>query len=287
MVIVVRPRGQPVQRPRQPYLGRRVDGRRRLVEHQQVGVGEVGTGQRHQLALARRQRPAALADRVSRPLLEPLEPVGRAAGRRTPAAGRRRSRRAARTGRWRRSWCRTGTRPAAPSPPGGAATRTARRRQRHAREQDRAAHRVHQPGQQLGERRLARPGLADDRHPGTGSDVQVDVAAAPRVRRGRRSARGRTVTSSGPAGRSLTVGAGVGDIGWCVEDLDAPDPTRRSAFCASFNVSVAACTGLTNSVTRNRNATSLPGGEVTAAARARRRPRRWRRWPATTPARRS
>ena len=37
--------------------------------------------------------------------------------------------------------------------------------------------------------------------------------------------------------------------------------TRRkpaSAFCASLRTSLAVCTGATNSVTRNRNATSVP-----------------------------
>jgi len=44
------------------HFGRGVDGGRCLVEDQQVGVGEVGPGQRDQLPLTGRQRLAALAD---------------------------------------------------------------------------------------------------------------------------------------------------------------------------------------------------------------------------------
>ena len=66
--------GHRVERALQPHLGRRVDGAGRLVEHQQVGVGDVGAGQRDQLPLAHAQRLAALADRGVQPGRQPLAP---------------------------------------------------------------------------------------------------------------------------------------------------------------------------------------------------------------------
>ena len=46
-----------------PGLGGEVEVRRRLVEEQDRGIDEVGAGERDELALARRERPAPLAHR--------------------------------------------------------------------------------------------------------------------------------------------------------------------------------------------------------------------------------
>ena len=51
---------------------------------------------------------------------------------------------------------------------------------------------VHQPGEQLGERGLARAGLADDRHPAAGRRGRGRCRAAPAGRPGRRSRRPRS-----------------------------------------------------------------------------------------------
>ena len=60
---VVRPRVTASRVALQAHLGGRVDRAGRLVEHQQVGVGDVGPDQRDQLPLAHAERLAALADR--------------------------------------------------------------------------------------------------------------------------------------------------------------------------------------------------------------------------------
>ena len=87
------PAGQRVQGPLQPHLGRRVDGAGRLVEHEQVGVGEVGPGQRDELPLPRRQRLAALADRGARGRpAAPSSQSARPSSVEAPARRRRRSR---------------------------------------------------------------------------------------------------------------------------------------------------------------------------------------------------
>ena len=120
--------GHRVQGALQPHLGRRVDGAGRLVEHQQVGVGHVGPDQRDELPLAdatapRRARPTGVCEPGRQAATQSARPeLGE--GQRQLGVGRAR---AGRTGRSRPRWRRTGTRPAAPSPPGGAARRTAPR----------------------------------------------------------------------------------------------------------------------------------------------------------------
>ena len=111
--------GHRVERALQPHLGGRVDRAGRLVEHQQVGVGDVRPGQRDQLPLPhaaapRRARPTG----VSRPAGSASHPVGQAQlgeGQLEVVVGQVRAGRSARSPRPSR---RTGTRPAAPSPPG-------------------------------------------------------------------------------------------------------------------------------------------------------------------------
>ena len=167
--------GERVQGAGQPLLGRRVDGAGRLVEHQQVGVGDVGAGERDQLPLPRRQRLAALADRRAR-----RRPAARRASRRARARRTRpRSRASVMPG------------PAVPDVvgDGGVEQEAVLRHHHHPRaqrgegdlvqrhpaggvraEQHPPVDRVHQPGEQLGERRLARAGLADDRDPAARRD---------------------------------------------------------------------------------------------------------------------
>ena len=62
MAIVVRPSASLSRALRDAHLGERVDRRRRLVEHEHVGIDQRGADQRDELTLARRQLGAALAD---------------------------------------------------------------------------------------------------------------------------------------------------------------------------------------------------------------------------------
>ena len=140
IVTDVRPR---VSRPApaaMPHLHGRVDGAGRLVEDQQVGVGEVGADQRDQLPLPRRQRLAALADPGVEPARQPVEPVGEPelgrARRRDVLVGWRRAGRSATLAQQRVR--RTGSPPAAPAPRGRAARRTRTVAQVDAVEQHRA-----------------------------------------------------------------------------------------------------------------------------------------------------
>ena len=80
------PAGQPVERGGDAHLERRVDGAGGLVEHEQVGVGQLRPHQRHELALPGRQRLAALAD----PGVE-ARPAARPASRRDRDRSRRRA----------------------------------------------------------------------------------------------------------------------------------------------------------------------------------------------------
>ena len=90
-------------------------------------------------------------------------------------------------------------------------------------EQDRALDRVHQPGEQLGDRRLARAGLADDRDPAAGVDVEVDVLEHQRPARvGERHVVEADVDRA--ARQHLAVGARVDQVGRGLEDADDPAP---------------------------------------------------------------
>ena len=187
MVTEVRPRHQPLEGPADPHLERRVDGAGGLVEDQQVGVGQVGAQQGDQLALAGRQRLAALAD----------------AGVEAARAGRPASRR----GRARRALARMSAsvgvelavahvggdrvveeeallrhqHDAAPQRDSARSARTSTPSSRTA-----PVDRVHQPGEQLGEGGLARAGLADDRDPACRRRCRGRRRAAPAARPGRR-----------------------------------------------------------------------------------------------------
>ena len=123
-------------------------------------------------------------------------------------------------------------------------------------EQHRAGGRVHQPGEQLGDRRLARAGLADDGDPGAGRDVEVDVAQHRRAAGvGEGDVAKRTSIgprgSTAPSGPGSTRSAGVSRM----------PITRRQpaiAFWASVRIWVPICTGPTKSVTRKAKASTLP-----------------------------
>ena len=104
-------------------LGRRVDRRGGVVEHQDARVGEDGPGQGDALALAAREGDAPLADdgvvalgqRGRRSVVHPPP--------RRPPRPRRRWRRAGRRRCWPARCRRRGRRPRRPGRPGGAATR--------------------------------------------------------------------------------------------------------------------------------------------------------------------
>ena len=67
--------GEVRQRPRDPHLGKRVDRRRRLVEEQDVGIGEPRPQQGDELAFSGRQLLAALADARVQPIGHRVQPV--------------------------------------------------------------------------------------------------------------------------------------------------------------------------------------------------------------------
>ena len=74
MAMVVRPWASRVS-AREIRLGERVDRRRRLVEHEHVGIGHTGAQQGHELPLPGRQRLAALADAGHQPVAQAVDPV--------------------------------------------------------------------------------------------------------------------------------------------------------------------------------------------------------------------
>ena len=155
-----------------------------LVEHQDPGLGQEGPGQGDELALARRQRLAALVD-------DGVEAVGQCG--RSPRSGRpcrtassdlrRRWRRAGRR-RCCRGWCRRrGTAPGAPRRAGGAASRMVTSRRSWPSMRTRPGGRVVEAGDQLGHGRLAGSGGARRRPPSRpGSMMQVDVVEDRDVR---------------------------------------------------------------------------------------------------------
>ena len=202
----------------------------------------------------------------------------RAAARRASRPGRARSRRRAPRRRWRRGRrsATLASRVASKRKPSCGTSTTRRRSEANAtggRRRRRAAtapeRGVHQPGEQLGEGGLARPGLADDGDPGAGLDVLGDVAQHQRpagVAEGdvvevdvHRPARQRLPRPArGRRGRPGCRGC------------RSPGASRRSAFWASVSTWVPICTGPTNSVTRNAKASTSP--EVISPARPSRMP---------------
>ena len=264
----VRPRVSPVQGALQAHLGGGVDGRGGLVEHEQVRVGEVGPGQRDQLALAGRQRLPALAH---------LRCRDRAAAARPTPAGRARSsassdlvapggvaRAAARGPRDGRSprrcslaGCRRrGSPPAARARRARAATRSARRagprrRRAPARRWGPSAGSAAWRAWSCPIRSRRRP------RPAPAAAGRGRRRAARRGRPGRRTRRGRTGRRSarGAARRRRSPGSATS------AGVSRTPSTRRQpgdAFCSSLSTSVPICTGPVNSWTRNRKASSSP-----------------------------
>ena len=226
MVTEVRPRHQALEAAADPHLERGVDRAGGLVEDQQVGVGEVGAQQRDQLPLPRRQRLAALADlgveaARAAPASQSPRPSSSAAGEdRRSSVGVEPA--VAHVGRER---CRrTGSPPAAPAPRCAAATPAAISRTSIPSSSTAPCARVHQPGEQLGEGRLARAGLADDRDAGCPARCRGRRRAAPAGRRGRRTSTPSNSTSIGPRGSTAPSGPGVDQVGRGVEDADHPAP---------------------------------------------------------------
>ena len=272
------PAHQPLEGAADPHLEGRVDGAGGLVEDQQVGVGELGPQQRDQLALARRQRLAALADPGLEPARQAGQPVAEAE---LVGAGA--------------DLVVGGLEPAVADVGGeGVVEEEALLRHQH----DAAAQR--RPGRSRARRRrraaprpsvgsisrvssLAIVDLPEPVSPTTAIRVPAamsrsivaqhrraaGVGEADVARTGRRSGR---AAGRAPSGPGSTRSAGVSRM----------PITRRQpaiAFWASVRIWVPICTGPTNSVTRNANASTLPAVMSLGEARARCRrsaPRRWR-----------
>ena len=131
---------------------------------------------------------------------------------------------------------------------------------------DLAAGRVHQPGEQLGQRRLAGAGLADDRDPGPRGDAQRRCRGARARRPGRRTTRRRTRTVIGPRGSSTPSSPGSAtSAGVSMMPMTRRQPA--TAFCISLRISVACWTGIVKRLTRKRKASSSPrvSGPFTAS----------------------
>ena len=176
----VRPSVSALERALDGVLGARVEVRRRLVEHEHRRVGERGAGERHQLPLTGRQPRPALAHLGVEPLGERRRTARGARAPRARRRPRRRSRRPARRGR-----CR-GSCPANRKPSCGTTTMRSRSDASVAVAQVDAAEatpclaRVVEAGDELGQRRLARAGRADEREPLARRDVQRSRRAARR-----------------------------------------------------------------------------------------------------------
>ena len=249
--------GQALERARQPHLGGRVDGRGRLVEHEQVRVGQVGPGQRHQLPLAGRQLLAALPDVGDQAVRQAGQPVHQA------QLGHRQldvlvgGRRDGRSGRCRGACPRRGSRPAAPCTirDRSDANDSSRRStpSTRTRPSTGSISRVSSFANVVLPEPVSPTTATRDR----GRERQVDVAQHRSGRPGRR-----TTTCVEPhvdrAARQGAAGvARVGDVG----GVSRTPRTRRqpaTAFCASLSTSVPICTGPTNSCTRKRKASSSP-----------------------------
>ena len=212
MTIAVRPAEQPPQALLDAPLGVHVDVRGRLVEHQDPRVGDQRARERDELALAGRELHAALADlgvvavlaaRDELVARRPRAPPRSTSSSRRVAAGRRR--------------CCRGSCPLNRKPSCGTIPICERSdalgdvAQVVPVDEHAARRRVVEARHELGERRLAGAGRADQRHGLPGRHRQVDVRAAPTVVLGRRvgerhvvearSRRARAAARSRPARR--------------------------------------------------------------------------------------
>ncbi len=112
--MVVRPLAEPDQRVAQRPLGLGIDRAGGLVEDEQPRVGQLGPGQRDELALADRQALAPLADLGVEAVGQAGQPPVEAEAHERRARPRRPRRRPDPCGRSRGWSCRTGSRPGAP-----------------------------------------------------------------------------------------------------------------------------------------------------------------------------
>ena len=248
---------QSLQRQPDPHLERGVDGRGRLVEHEQVGVGELGSQQGDQLPLPRRQGLAALADPGPEPARQGRQPVGEAErvdggqqlglGRAEPAVAQVLGQGVVEQEALLR----------APAPRCAAAS----------------------PGRSCaGRRRRGRtwPAVGSISRVSSLANVDLPEPVSPTIARRVPAAISRSTS------RRTERPAGVGEVDVLEPDVDrapraAPAPsgpgstrsagvsrmpiTRRQpamAFWASVRIWVPICTGPTNSVTRNANASTSP-----------------------------
>jgi hypothetical protein len=283
MVTEVRPDMSRSSARADAHLELRVDRARGLVEDQQVGVGQVGAQQGDELPLPRRQRLAALADPVSRPLGQAVEPVDEAeldrggadlgVGRVEPAVADVLADRVVeeeallRHQHDRTAQARLGSRGrrrrrAAPRRPVGSISRVSS---------------------------LASVDLPDPVSPTTATRVPGAMPgrcrAAPAVRRGRRTRRRANSTSIGPRGSTDPSGPGsTRSAGVSRMPITRRQPAM--AFCASVRIWVPIWTGITNSVTRKANASTSPA-VISPRSRARSRRSGRRRWPGHPRARRA
>ena len=206
------------QRARQRPLGLRVDGAGRLVEHEQPGLAELRACERDQLALADRQALAPLADLGVETVGHAREPpveterhergldvgVGRALAAEAHVLANRRVEQEAVL----RHEADAST-----------AFRRRDRTQVDAAELDATDGGVGQAAQQLGERRLARAGLADDGDVGARRAARRRCRAARGRLRGRRTRRRVARTASGPGGSGTGAGR-LHDVDGHVEHVD-------------------------------------------------------------------
>ena len=200
------PRGQPLGGLDHRRLGGQVERGRRLVEQQDVRVDQVGPGQRDQLALPGGQVAAALGHLVLETTRQPGDHAVRAdrpgrgrhlgVGGVRPAVGDRVAHRPGEQVRLLRHH-------AEPLPVAAQVVIA----HVHPVHQDRPGGHVVEPGHQLDQRGLARPGLADQGHRLARADGQVHL-----VQRGPRAARVAEPHAAeldpglGPAGRPWLAG---------------------------------------------------------------------------------
>ena len=195
-----------------------------LVQHEEVGVGELGPPEGDQLPLPADidspRWPTRVSDPVGSPASQSPRPMSSAAAR-SP----RRSRRGARSGRWRRPCRRRG------SPPGDEHHAAAQRGLGSRAGRPRRAGRLPRSGPSGGSAAsrwsTCRAGLADHRNP----------AAPPRCRGRRRGAPGgppgrrtgpRNASTSACRRQHHAVRTRVDEVGRCLEDADHPAASSRS-----------------------------------------------------------
>ncbi len=159
-----------------PRLRRRVDGRGRVVEDEDPRIDGERARDRDALALAARERDAALADHRVVALRQPLDELVRLRERAPPARPPRR----VSVGRGRRAMFSRTRRGEEERILRDDADLAAERGERHvadvdAVERHASARDVVEARHERGERRLARAGVADQRDRRAGRDVEIEV----------------------------------------------------------------------------------------------------------------